>query len=72
MTKEVYEKAKELMSDVKTIDDQIKETEEQQHWIKVITAHHKECYYSTRFQRELAEWMKTKKEEYQKEFDELQ
>lgn len=72
MTKETYEKAKELISDIKNIDNQIKEKEEQRHWINVITPNHKECYYSTRFQRELIEWMKSKKEEYQKEFDELQ
>lgn len=72
MTKETYEKARELFEDIELMSCQIEEVEKQHHWITVITPKDKEVYYSYRFQRELIEWLKSKKEEYQKEFDGLQ
>lgn len=72
MTKETYEKAETLLNDIKNISRQVKEVEKDHHWIITITPDNKDVCYSVRFQKELIEWLKSKKEEYQKEFDELQ
>lgn len=72
MTKETYEKATELFEDIELMSCQIEEVEKQHHWITVITPNDQKVYYSDRFQKELIEWLKSKKEEYQKEFDGLQ
>lgn len=71
MKKEILKKANDLLDDIETISKVIKEKEEERHWIRIITPNHKESYYSMRFQNELIDWLKIKKEEYQKEFDEL-
>lgn len=71
MTKETYEKAETLLKDIKNISRQVKEVEKDHHWITTITPDNKDICYSTRFQTELIEWLKSKKEEYQKEFDKL-
>lgn len=73
MTKETYKKAVELTRDIENLTVVIEESEEEHHWIKVITPETKnrDKYYSVRFQRELTEWLKTKREEYRKEFDNL-
>ena len=72
MTKEIYEKAGQLFEDIELMSCQIEEVEKHHHWITIITPKNKEVYYSDRFAKELIEWLKFKKEEYQKEFDELQ
>ena len=49
---------------------QLKEREKK-HWVKVICPADKEPFYSIRFQEELSKWLAQKKEEYQKELEEL-
>ena len=56
MNKELLNKANNLMHDIETIEKVIDE---------------RDSYYSCRFMDELAEWMKKKREEYQKEFEQL-
>lgn len=71
MNKELLNKANNLMHDIETISNVINEKENAHHWIKVITPNHQDGYYSYRFMDELTEWMKKKKEEYEKEFEQL-
>ena len=71
MKKEILEKANELFNDINAISKVVKEKEQERHWIRVITPNHTDEYYSGRFQEDLIEWLKSKKEEYQKEFDKL-
>lgn len=71
MNKELLDKANNLMHDIATISKVIDEKENSHHWITVITPHHKDSYYSCRFMDELTEWMKKKREEYKKEFEQL-
>lgn len=72
MTKEKLEKAKELEQDIKTIQD-VLENSKKHKWIKVIGARHEheEVWYSVRFQHELAKWLEDKRQEYEKELEEL-
>ena len=63
--------ANNLMHDIETIEKVIDERENSHHWITVIAPNHKDSYYSCRFMDELAELMKKKREEYQKEFEQL-
>ena len=72
MTKEQLEKAKELEQDIKMIQD-VLEDSKMRKWIKVIGARHehKEDWYSVRFQHELAKWLEEKKQEYEKELEEM-
>ncbi len=70
MTKEVLEKANELVNDIDNIDIVLKEREKR-HWVRVICPADKEPFYSIRFQEELSKWLAQKKEEYQKELEEL-
>ena len=77
MTKETRIEANKLSDDIKNIDKVLTE-HNKYHWIKVIfkkglnvTCPYEDMYYSVRFQNELAEWLKQKKEQYQKELDAL-
>lgn len=70
MTKEVLEKANELVNDIDNINIVLKEREKK-YWVKVICPADKEPFYSIRFQEELSKWLAQKKEEYQKELEEL-
>lgn len=72
MTKEQLEKAKELEQDIKMIQNVLEDNEKRK-WIKVIGARHEYemDWYSVRFQHELAKWLKEKKQEYEKELEEL-
>lgn len=71
MKEETFKKAVELKQDISNMDKQIKEVTEDRHWISVITPRTGDMAYSCRFSRELLEWLKTKREEYQKEFEQL-
>ena len=71
MTKEILNKANELAKDIELIKTQLNEVKEKRHFIVISTPDYQNCLYSYRFQKELAEWLSVKKEEYQKEFDEL-
>ncbi len=68
---EVYEKAKDLIDDIGRIERQLNEAMNNQHWIAISTPNNRDLRYSLRFQNDLIEWLKFKKEEYQREFDEL-
>lgn len=72
MTKEKLEKAKELEQDIKMIQGVLEERENKR-WIKVIGARCDQKYdwHSIRFQHELAKWLEDKKQEYEKELEEL-
>lgn len=73
MTNESYEKASELINDIKHLDNVIDDFCKTNCWIRIITPYHKEnLNYSVRFQNELWKWLSAKREEYQREFDELQ
>lgn len=71
MTKAIFERAVQLNNDIKNMDKQIKEVIEDRHWISVVTPMRKDLTYSSRFQEELLEWLIAKREEYQKEFEQL-
>lgn len=70
MTRETLEKAKDLQKDIKNMENVLNDSKKRC-WLRVISPSTKEYYYSVRFQRELAEWLKTKKEEYEKELESL-
>lgn len=78
MKKADLEKAKDLESDICNIDKVLSE-HKKRHWIKiifnkgvrVICPYYEELFYSVRFQKELAEWLEKKKEQYQKELDDI-
>ena len=71
MTESAFKKAVELKQDIYNIDKQVKEVTEERHWISVTTPKG-DLPYSHRFQKELLEWLKSKREEYQKEFEQLE
>lgn len=71
MTEKTFKKAVELKTDISNMDKQIKEVTEDAHWISVVTPRTKDLVYSDRFGTELLEWLKFKREEYQKEFEQL-
>lgn len=69
---EILEKANNLLNDIKRMSRIIDDKEKERKWISVISSGHKEDgYFTDRFEDELVEWLKVKREEYQKEFDSL-
>lgn len=70
MTQEVLEKANSLNKDIKNIN-RVLDDSKAKRWISVIGARNEDLCYSVSFQRELAEWLEKKKEQYQKELDTL-
>lgn len=71
MNKEAYKKATRLNDDIWLINYHLSEAKEDKTWITISTPFRKDKVLSSRFQRELIEWLEQKAEEYQKEFDEL-
>lgn len=71
MKMKTYERAKDLIDDIKRIEKQINEVKTCNHWIAISSPDYPDVEYSIRFQNELVEWLSLKKKEYQKEFDEL-
>lgn len=71
MDKATLRKAKELENDIESIKRILKEYEEQHHWIQVVSPRISDDGQSKRFQEDLAEWLKQKKEKYEKELAEL-
>lgn len=67
MTKEIFNKAHELTDDIYMIKYHLIN----KHLITISTPYQTEAVISSRFQKELIEWLEQKLEEYQKEFDEL-
>lgn len=70
MTQETLEKANDLNKDIKNIN-KVLEDKKANRWIRVIGARNEELCYSVKFQQELAEWLEKKKEQYQKELENL-
>lgn len=68
---DTYKKAKDLIDDMKRIEKQVTEFYKDNHWIRISTPNYPDSPYSVRFQKELVEWLMSKKEEYQREFDRL-
>ena len=72
MTDEIYKKATQLQNDIQSIDRQLKEVQEERHWITTSTPMRKDQGASSvRFQNELVNWLKEIRDKYQKEFNEL-
>lgn len=71
MNKELLNQANNLMHDIETISKIVDERENSHQWIAVTTPKYQDSCYSYRFMDELTEWMKKKKEEYEKEFERL-
>ena len=82
MEMQTYLSAKDLVEDTKKISRIIEEVERKQHWITVSTPdwitvstpdnqHNQLRLFSLRFQNDLVEWLKSVKEKYEKDFDEL-
>lgn len=71
MNKELLSQANILMHDIETISKIVDERENSHHWIAVTTPKRQDSCHSYRFMDELTEWMKKKKEEYEKEFERL-
>lgn len=76
MKKDVLKKANELAEDIENLE-KVLSAHEKRLWIKVIflkklkviSPRTEDLFYSVRFQDELAEWLKQKKEQYQSELD---
>lgn len=71
MKHETYEKAKQLMNDIHALEEQIDEVNRTQNYITISTPNVPIGDYSCRFQDELFEWACCKRDQYQKEFNEL-
>ena len=73
MKKVTLQKANDLNNDITKLSKIITEVKEKHHWIQVVTPDTKKYDYgfSVRFQNELTAWLENKKQQYQKEFDEL-
>lgn len=69
MLKETLRKANELQCDIDNISRILEVAGHK--WIRVISPKDTELHYSVRFQKELAEWLREKKNEYQEELDNL-
>ena len=73
MTTDTYKKAKRLLEDIEAIDKQLKEVEQNHHWITTSTPNRQlDGASSLVFQKELVNWLKYTRDKYQKEFDELE
>lgn len=71
VNKEAYKKATRLNDDIWLINYHLSKAKEDKTWITISTPFRKDEVLSSRFQRELIEWLEKKMIEYQKEFDEL-
>lgn len=71
VNKEAYKKATRLNDDIQLINYHLSKAKEDKTWITISTPFRKDEVLSSRFQRELIEWLEKKMAEYQKEFDEL-
>ena len=71
MEKETYKKAMQLNDDIWLINYHLNKAKEDKTCITISTPLRKDEVLSSRFQRELIEWLEKKMIEYQKEFDGL-
>lgn len=70
MNKEVLEKANNLILDIELLSIILHERETDPGYVIVNAWRHKRNF-SDRFENDLYEWMEKKKEEYEKEFEQL-
>ena len=71
MTMETYKEAARLVKDITAMDKRIKDVEKCNTRITVSSDFNYQHDFSLEFEIEILEWLKTKREEYQKKFDEL-
>lgn len=71
MNIDVYNKAVTLVKDIDSLTRHINEVEQKRHWVSIVTPDNRDLPHSLRLQSELVKWMKDKREEYEKEFNEL-
>lgn len=71
MNIDIYNKAVTLVKDIESLTRHIDEVEIKRHWVSIVTPDNRDLPHSLRLQAELVNWMKIKREEYQKEFEEL-
>lgn len=71
MKMQTYLDAKDLVEDIKKIDRIIEEAERKQHWVAISTPDNNLKMFSLKFQNDLINWLKSIKEKYEKDFDEL-
>lgn len=69
---EIFEKATELQRNIRNLTHIIDDVEKEHHWISLVSARYENEIFSKDFYKSLLEFAKTKLEEYQKEFNELQ
>lgn len=69
---EIFEKATELQRNIKNLTHIIDDVEKEHHWISLVSARYENEVFSKDFYKSLLEFAKTKLEEYEKEFNELQ
>lgn len=69
---ETFERATELQRNIKNLTHIIDDVEKEHHWISLVSACYENEVFSKDFYKSLLEFAKTKLEEYQKAFDELQ
>ena len=70
MEKETLQKAKELENDIESIKKLLEEYDQKHHLIQV-TSPKNDSIQSGRFQEDLAQWLRRKRETYEKELADL-
>ena len=68
---DIYNKAVTLVRDIESLARHINEVERKRHWIAIVTPDNRDLPHSLRLQAELVDWMKAKREEYEREFETL-
>lgn len=71
MKMEVYKEAARLAKDISAMDKRIKDVGQYNNHITVSSSSYYQLDFSSEFEREVLNWLKFKREEYQKKFDEL-
>lgn len=71
MKMETYKEAARLTHDISAMDKRIKDVEQHNNNITVSSSCYYQLEFSSEFEREVLDWLKLKREEYQKMFDEL-
>ena len=71
MKMEIYKEAARLAGDISAMDKRIKDVEDWKARITVSSSSYYQLDFSSEFEIEILDWLKSKREEYQKRFDEL-
>lgn len=73
MNKELFQEAKDLYKAINSLEKVIEEHEKENHWVTVYTPNHKDnLEFGWRFSDKLVKKLKELKDEYEKEFEELE